>query len=132
MVRFHLLSGLGVPGLHVWRVSGSENNLKLYLHPGGPAVDGWTTFQAELDASNTSPIFFTVFEWLDGGRTRANFENAVFARKLERDAAGDFQADVWLFQDSKQTCVSDPRAVALANVRIHLVTAQKYHDGLLY
>ena len=131
MVHFHLFTGLAVPGLHVWRASGADTNLKLYLHPAGPSANGWTTFQAELDPSNTSPIYFTLFEWVDGGGTQANWENAAFIRRLER-VGNEFPADVWLFQDSKQTCLSDPRGVALANVRIHLVTAQRYRNGLLY
>src|SRR5690349_4115354 len=113
MVRFHLFSGLAVPGLHVWRASATENNLKLYLHPAGPSAEGWTIFEAELDPSNTSPIYFTLFEWVNGSGTRVNWENSAFARRLERAADGSFPADVWLFQDSKQTCLSDPRATAL-------------------
>src|SRR5687767_10168378 len=120
MVRFHLFTGLAVPGLHVWRASATENNLKLYLHPAAPPENGWTSFHAELDCSNTSPIYFTLFEWINSGADRGNWESGAFVRKLERVAGNAFPTDVWLFQDSKQTWLSDPRAVALAHVRIHL------------
>src|SRR3954466_14925905 len=100
MVRFHLFTGFAVPGLHVWRASSGDTNLKLYLHPAGPGVNGWTTFQAELDPVNTSAVFFTLFEWVDRGGTRANWESPAFVRKLDRVAGGGFPSDIWLFQDS--------------------------------
>jgi hypothetical protein len=132
MVRFHVFSGLGLPGVHVWRESAGGTNLEIDLPPKGPSVDGWWSFEAELDSSNTSPMKFMLFEWADGGARPGKFENDVFIRTLPRVSGGGFPTDIWCFQDSATTCLSDPRTVSAPKVRIHLVTSTKYRDGFIY
>ena len=130
MTRFEVFSALANPGLHVWRPG---TNLEVFLRRDEAASSlGRAVFQCELGAAPLEEIRCQIFEWGADSKDKRNFEQDAHIKVVPRLAANALPPVVYLWHGAARAVATDPTAVALDSVRIHLITASKYKAARLY
>jgi len=119
------------PGLHLWRLvqGGQSSELQFDRQPVGADADGFRVFQVELNHQVHEPLGFKLFAEKQGALT---WESDAHNRFLPRLEQYRFPDDVWFVHGVRRAVLANPCTAARDQVRVHVITAQKYRGGRLY
>jgi 1,4-alpha-glucan branching enzyme len=127
---FCALSSYQRPGLHVWRPG---TNVRRFVTPmcDEPDEHGWFCFSCALDASVPADVHFKLYDRQEDDSPSDRWEAGEHNRVVLRGDSGTLPEQVWFAQGSSRVLLDDPMFQGTNQVRIHLITANRYRDGLL-
>jgi len=129
MTTFHVLTGLNLPQLHIWRDRTADASAQhaYDLDGQGLDADGLWLFSTNLDHQLHEParaLLHLAEKW----------EQDIHRKDLPRGVNYVFPPDLWFAEGAKRVLTRNPFDAAEDGVRIHLVTgdvvsADRYLDG---
>jgi hypothetical protein len=132
-IRFYAQTGFERPGLHIWHKDLPFENHLVHMKATAPVPEkgpGWRLFEVEL--ARPMPLVFKLFNWNSAGSGVESWESDSFKRVLKVPYGGNLPEEVWIVQGTNRVLLTDPFAHPVSTVRIHLITAQKYHNSQIY
>ncbi len=126
MTDFHVLSGLSQPQVHLWRDPSTitASTLAYDVEERGLDANGLHLFRASLDSQVQEPAHALL-------RNAQRWEQDFHRKNIPREANYTFPADIWFSEGASRVLTRNPFDAAEDNLRIHLVTIDRYLDGRL-
>lgn len=127
MTLFHILSQQPAPRLWVWRdrQAGAPHELAYDAQARGNDDQGFRIFHALLDHQLHQPAHMQLYS--------DNWAWQDCRRDLPRGKDYRFPQQVWMAEGAARVLTNNPFADrGHKQVRIHLITAEKYKEGQLY